>query len=36
MVTDEGLKHLAGLTQLEELDLSGTRVTEKGIEFCAT
>ena len=32
MITDEGLKHLAGLTSLEELDISGTRVTEKGIE----
>jgi len=32
MVTDEGLRHLSELTNLEELDLSGTRVTEKGIE----
>ena len=32
LITDEGLKYLAGLTNLEELDLSGTRITDKGIE----
>lgn len=32
-VTDEGLKHVAGLTKLEELDLYGVRVTDKGIAY---
>src|SRR5262249_20006502 len=30
-VTDEGIRHLAGLTRLEELDLYGVRVTDRGI-----
>ena len=30
-VTDEGLKHIAGLTKLEELDLYGAKVTDQGI-----
>ena len=29
-VTDAGLKHLAGLKQLRKLDLTGTKVTDKG------
>ncbi len=33
LVTDEGLKSIAGLTNLEELDLSGVRITDKGIEY---
>ena len=32
-VTDEGLKHLAGLTKLEELDLYGVKVTDRGIAY---
>jgi len=32
LVTDDGLKAIAGLTHLEELDLSGVRITDKGIE----
>ena len=35
-VTDEGLKHLARMTQLQELDLSeypGGRITDRGLEF---
>jgi len=32
-VTDEGLKHLAGLTKLEELDLYGAKVTDRGISY---
>lgn len=33
MVTDDGLKYLTKLTNLEELDLSGARVSDKGIEY---
>ena len=33
LVTDEGLKHIAGLTRLEELDLYGTHVTDAGIAY---
>jgi hypothetical protein len=29
-VTNAGLKHLAGLKQLQTLDLGGTKVTDKG------
>ena len=32
-ITDEGLKHLSGLTALEELDLYGTSLTDRGIAF---
>ncbi len=32
-VTDEGVKHLAGLTSLEELALDYTRVTDSGAHF---
>ena len=32
LVTDEGLKHLSGLTELEDLDLYGVKVTDSGIE----
>ena len=31
-VTDEGMKHVAGLTGLERLDLSNTDVKDKGLE----
>jgi len=31
-VTDEGLQHLTGLRTLEWLELSGTQLTEQGIE----
>jgi hypothetical protein len=30
-ITDAGLKHLVGLTRLQELDLHGTHVTDEGI-----
>ena len=33
LVTDDGLKSIAGLSDLEELDLSGVRITDKGIEY---
>lgn len=33
LLTDDGLKSIAGLSHLEELDLSGVRVTDKGIEY---
>jgi Leucine-rich repeat (LRR) protein len=31
-VTDDGLKHLQGLTQLRTLDLSATNVTDAGLK----
>jgi len=31
-VTDEGLKHLVGLTNLRWLELGETKVTQQGIE----
>jgi len=31
-VTDEGLRQLAGMTQLKRLDLSGTSITDRGLE----
>jgi len=31
-ITDAGIVHLAGLRELEELQLSGTAVTAKGLE----
>jgi hypothetical protein len=31
-VTDAGLEHLKGLTQLERLDLSRTKVTDEGVK----
>jgi hypothetical protein len=31
-VTDAGLEHLKGLTQLQELDLASTQVTDAGLE----
>jgi Leucine-rich repeat (LRR) protein len=34
-ITDEGLKHLAGMTQLEELNLSNTQVTDAGVASLA-
>jgi Leucine-rich repeat (LRR) protein len=34
-VTDAGLKHLAGLKQLRELDLSDTQVTDAGLKHLA-
>jgi Leucine-rich repeat (LRR) protein len=33
LVTDDGLKWIAGLSNLEELDLGGVRLTDKGIEY---
>ena len=36
MVTDEGLKHLSGLTNLEELDLSGTASPKRASSLCAS
>jgi hypothetical protein len=30
-VSDAGLKHLAGLSSLKELDLTGTQVTADGV-----
>ena len=32
-VTDEALKNIAGLTKLEELDLYGVRITDRGIAY---
>jgi hypothetical protein len=34
-VTDEGLKHLAGLKALTHLNLFGTNVTDAGLEHLA-
>ena len=31
-ITDAGLTHLHGMTQLEELDCRGTKITDRGIE----
>ena len=31
-MTDAGLEHLKGLTQLHSLDLGGTKVTDAGLE----
>ena len=30
-VTDDGIKHIAGLTKLEELDLYGVRISDRGM-----
>jgi hypothetical protein len=32
-VTEGGVAHLAGLSHLVSLDLTGTRVTDKGCEY---
>lgn len=32
MVADVGLEHVKGLTNLQELDLRGTQVTEEGVK----
>ncbi len=31
-ITDEGVRHIAGLNRLEQLDLRGTRVSEDGLK----
>ena len=31
-VSDAGLEHLKGLTQLQQLDLNGTKVTDAGVK----
>jgi Leucine-rich repeat (LRR) protein len=31
-ITDQGLKHLGGLTKLKQLDLRGTKVTDEGVK----
>jgi len=31
-VTDEGLRHLAGMTTLKRLDINGTSITDRGLE----
>jgi hypothetical protein len=32
-VTDAGLAHIAGLKQLRELNLRGTRITDFGLQY---
>ena len=32
-VTDNGLKHLLGLSKLREINIKGTAVTEGGVQY---
>ncbi len=36
LITDEGLQSIEDMTNLEELDLYGTKVTDAGIAGCAS